>query len=188
MTARAVRGDVAVILTRQHAEIRAAFRSAFVPGRGRREAFGRLARLLAIHEAAEEAHVHPALRRAPAGGKVVTSARRQEEKQAKELLAGLWKIGPDGDGYVRVLRALRRAVLSHAAREEREEFPALRDLSAGRRRVLGLEVRLARVLAPTRPHPRLNGEVANKLAMPVFGPIDRCRDAGRRLAGWTASG
>jgi hemerythrin superfamily protein len=176
------------MLTRQHAEIRTAFRAAFKLGQGRSEAFGRLARLLAIHEAAEEAHVHPALRRAPAAGKAVTSARRQEEKQAKELLARLRKIGPYGDGYLRGLRILRRAVLSHAAREEREEFPALRDLSAARRRVLGLEVRLARVFAPTRPHPRINGELANKLAMPVFGPIDRCRDAARRLAGWAARG
>jgi hypothetical protein len=73
-------------------------------------------------------------------------------------------------------------VLAHAAREEREEFPALRKLSGGRRRLLGLEVRLAQAVAPTRPHPRLNSELANKVAMPVLGPVDRCRDIVRDLA------
>ena len=46
--------------------------------------------------------------------------------------------------------------------------------------MLGLEVRLAKELAPTRPHPRVNGELANRLAMPVLGPADRCRDLIRR--------
>lgn len=46
--------------------------------------------------------------------------------------------------------------------------------------MLGLGVKLARELAPTRPHPRVNGELANRLALPVLGPADRCRDLVRR--------
>jgi hypothetical protein len=103
-----------------------------------------------------------------------------EEKQVKELLARLYRMGPARNGYLRGLWSLRRAVLAHAAREEREEFPALDRLGQGRRRMLGLEVRLAKELAPTRPHPRVNGELANRLAMPVLGPADRCRDLIRR--------
>lgn len=64
-------------------------------------------------------------------------------------------------------------MLSHAAREEREEFPVL---GRGRRRLLGLEVKLAKELVPTRPHPRVNGELANRLATPVLDPADRLRD------------
>ena len=56
------------------------------------------------------------------------------------LLARLYRIGPDGTGYRRGLRALRRAVLAHAAREEREEFPALEKLGRTRRRMLVLGV------------------------------------------------
>lgn len=69
----------------------------------------------------------------------------------------------------------------HAAREEREEFPIIEGLGPARRRVLAAEVYMARELAPTRPHPRVNGELGNKLAMPVFGPVDRIRDVAARL-------
>jgi Hemerythrin HHE cation binding domain len=174
--------DVVRVLRRQHADIRRAFRQAARPGPGRGAAFGRLVRLLAVHEAAEEAHVHPAVRRAMPAGPAVTAARRREEEQAKRLLARLSATGPDGSGYVRGLLKLRRLVLSHAAREEREEFPALMTMSGPRRVMLGVEVKLAKLVAPTRPHPAVNGELANKLAMPVFGPADRGRDLLSRIA------
>jgi hypothetical protein len=177
MTSQKRSNDVVDLLTGQHAQIRRAFRRAALPGPTRRRAFYELVRLLAVHEAAEEAHVHPVARHAAAAGKSVTSARRAEEKQAKRLLADLWKIGPHGDGYLRALRALRRAVLNHAAREEREEFPALlRQVSPLRRRLLAFEVRITQAVAPTRPHPAVNNELANKLAAPVLGPLDRGRD------------
>jgi hemerythrin HHE cation binding domain-containing protein len=172
------RTDVTAVLKDQHRQIRRAFARAARPGRGRTQAFHHLVQLLATHEAAEEAHIHPTARRA--GRTAVASARVGEERQAKELLARLYRTGPGGNGYRRGLRALRRAVLAHAAREEREEFPALERLGRNRRRMLGLEVRLAKELAPTRPHPRVNGELANRLAMPVLGPADRCRDLVRR--------
>lgn len=171
--------DVTTVLRDQHAEIRRAFRQAALPGPGRPEAFRRLVRILAVHEAAEEAHVHPTTRRL---GRVATAAARVgEEEHAKYLLARLSEIGPHGAGYLRGLWALRKEVLAHSAREEREEFPALDRLGEARRQMLGIEVWLARVLAPTRPHPKVNGELANKLAMPVFGPADRVKDAVQRL-------
>jgi hypothetical protein len=177
MTRHKRSNDVVDLLTGQHAQIRRAFRRAALPGRARRSAFYQLVRLLAVHEAAEEAHVHPVARHAAAAGKEVTSARRAEERQAKKLLTDLWKIGPDGDGYLRALRSLRRAVLAHVAHEEREEFPALlRHVSPLRRQMLGLEVRITQAVAPTRPHPAVSNELANKLAAPVFGPLDRGRD------------
>jgi len=43
-----------------------------------------------------------------------------------------------------------------------------------------VQVKLAKELAPTRPHPRVNGELANRLALLVLGPADRCRDLVRR--------
>jgi hypothetical protein len=112
----------------------------------------------------------------------VAAARRAKEKKAKQLLASLQKAGPHASGYLPALRTLRRAVLAHAAREEGDELPALRILSGSRRRLLDLEVRLAQAVAPTRPHPRLNSELENKLALPVPGPADRLRDIVRDLA------
>jgi len=175
--------DVTRVLEAQHAEIRRAFRRAALPGGRRPGAFRELVRMLAVHEAAEEAHVHPAAARASGKGRAAARARLGEEAQAKQLLADLWEAGPRSAGYLHTLRALRRAVLMHAAREEREEFPALGALSPARRRMLGLEVKLARELAPTRPHPGINTSMANRLAMSVLGPADRARDLLQRWRG-----
>jgi hypothetical protein len=174
--------DVTTVLREQHKEIKRAFIRAARPGRGRNQAFNQLVQLLSTHEAAEQAHIPPTTRRA--GRRAVAAARLDEEEHAKRLLARLHQIGPRGGGYLGCLWALRREVVAHAAREEREEFPALAALGPLRRRMLGLEVKLAKELAPTRPHPRVNGELANRLAMPVLGPADRVRDlVGRRRGG-----
>lgn len=176
------RSDVVDVLLRQHREIRRGFRAAALPGPARGKAFHRLVRLLAIHEAAEEAHVHPKARRALPAGRLLTAERRAEERDAKKLLRKLWRIGPYGEEYLPTLRALRRAVLAHAGREEREEFRALRArVSRPRLWLLGLEVKATQAVAPTRPHRLVNNELANKLAAPVFGPMDRSRDLARRL-------
>lgn len=179
--ARTLGGEDAVdVLTRQHRQIRLGFLQAALPGPPRRRNFDRLMRLLALHEAAEEAHVHPVARRALRHGRELAARRRTEEKEAKQLLAALWRTGPDGPGYLRRLNEVRRAVTRHAAREEREEFAALREaVSPARLRMLGAEVKLTQAYAPTRPHRWVNNEAANKLAAPFLGPLDRARDAVR---------
>lgn len=166
--------DVTIVLRDQHAGIRRAFVRAARPGPGRPGEFRRLVRMLAQHEAAEEAHVHPVVRHAGRTG--AAAARVAEEARAKRLLASLWEKGPRDRGYLARLGLLAWHVTRHAAREEREEFPVLRGLGPVRRWTLAAEIYLARELAPTRPHPRVNGELANKAAMPVLGPADRLRD------------
>lgn len=173
--------DVTTVLREQHAGIRRALIRAALPGPGRAGEFRRLVRMLAEHEAAEEAHVHPAVRRA--GRRRVAAARVGEEERAKRLLTRVWKAGPHGWTYLPLLAMLGWEVLRHAAREEREEFPVLEALGPAKRRVLAAEVYLARELAPTRPHPGINGELGNKLAMPVLGPADRIRDVAAQWRG-----
>jgi hypothetical protein len=176
--------DAVEVLERQHREIKRSFWKAAMPGPGRRANFERLVRLLAVHEAGEEAHVHPSARRALQSGSRLAAKRRREEKDAKAMLVALARSGPEARGYLRRLFALRRAVVRHAAREEREEFPGLRASLSGRRlRLLGAEMKLTQVYAPTRPHRWVNNEPANKLAAPLLGPWDRLRDAlGSRFA------
>jgi hypothetical protein len=171
--------DVTTVLGEQHAGIRRAIVRAALPGRGRAREFRHLVRILAEHEAAEQSHVHPTVRRA--GRQGVATARAGEEEHAKRLLVRLCRIGPHGRGYLPMLALLGWQVVRHAAREEREEFPVLDGLGPARRRVLAAEISLARELAPTRPHPRVNGELGNKLTMPVLGPADRIRDFSARL-------
>jgi hypothetical protein len=171
--------DVTTVLRDQHSGIRRALVRAALPGSGRAREFRRLVRMLAQHEAAEEAHVHPAVRNA--GHRSISAARVSEEARAKQLLTRMWEAGPHGRGYLARLGLLGWHVLRHAASEERDEFPVLRGLGPVRKWTLAAEIYLARELAPTRPHPRVNGELANKLAMPVFGPADRFRDLATRL-------
>ncbi|MER6524038.1 hemerythrin domain-containing protein [Streptomyces sp. NPDC001508] len=177
--ARAMGAESVVdVLTRQHRQIKLGFLQAALPGPWRRQNFERLMRLLAVHEAAEEAHVHPVARRALRHGRELAARRRDEEREAKQLLIALWHTGPDGVGYLRRLNEVRRAVSRHAAREEREEFRALRKaLSPSRLSMLGAEVKLTQAYAPTRPHRWVNNEATNKLAAPVLGPVDRALDA-----------
>ncbi|WP_250847535.1 hemerythrin domain-containing protein [Streptomyces hygroscopicus] len=176
---RALGGENVVdLLIRQHRQIRLGFLRAALPGPWRRRNVDRLMRLLAVHEAAEEAHVHPVARRVLRHGRELAARRRAEEKHAKELLIALWRTGPDGAGYLRRLNEARRAVSRHAAREEREELRALgKAVSPLRLRMLGAEVKLAQAYAPTRPHRWVNNEATNKLATPVLGPLDRAFDA-----------
>ena len=174
--------DAIDILTRQHAQIRRGFYKAALPGPMGRTAFDQLMRLLAVHEAAEAAHIHPMARRVLKAGRILAARRREEEKQAKKLLVALRRTGPGGKGYLRQLNAVRRTVLAHAAREEREEFAALRKaIAAPRLRLLGAEVKVTQALAPTRPHRWVNNEATNKMAAPFLGPLDRGLDRARQL-------
>lgn len=180
--------------TSQHRQIKIGFLRAALSGPWRRRNFDRLMRLLAVHEAAEEAHVHPVARRALQHGRELAARRRAEEKQAKELLIALWRTGPDGAGYLRRLNEVRRAITQHAAHEEREEFQALRKaVGLPRLRMLGAEVKLTQAYAPTRPHRWVDNEAANKLAAPILRPAPRspgtwrpCRSP-RRASAWSAT-
>lgn len=176
--------DVVDLLVDQHREIRRGFARVARGGPERGRDWRQLRRLLAVHEAAEEAHVHPVARKAIPGGRRVIAQRLAEEKAAKRLLRQLDRVGPASPKFDPLFGTFRTAVLGHARREEREEFRALRHVvSAPRRRSLTLEAKLTQAMAPTRPHPRVNSQLANKLASPVAGPLDRMRDVVSRVLG-----
>ncbi|WP_018656087.1 hemerythrin domain-containing protein [Actinomadura flavalba] len=171
--------DVIDLLTRRHAEIQDAFTDVqSSTGGDRQRAFDRLRRLLAVHETAEEEVVHPYARRVADDGKATVDARLAEERSAKEILAALDALGPDGPGFMERLHELRAAVTEHARHEEDEEFPRLRAATTPEeRRALAAAVRAAEATAPTRPHPGVESGVANLVAGPVASVIDRTKDA-----------
>lgn len=172
--------DVVKLLHSQHGQIKRGFLAALLPGPGRQRRFDRLRELLAVHEAAEEAHVHPVARKVGGEGARLIRARLDEERAAKKLLRDLERSGTHEPGYSTKLLRLATAVVRHARHEEREEFPLLRrGVTTARRRMLGTESLLTQLLAPTRPHPRVNTQLANKMVAPVLGPVDRGRDLAR---------
>ncbi|GAA1574432.1 hemerythrin domain-containing protein [Kribbella sancticallisti] len=177
MATNTVDEDVVDLLLRQHGEIRSLFVTLEVAtGNLRRDTFRDLVRLLAIHETAEEEVVHPAARSA-AGGHEVVEARLAEERSAKEILAELDKLGPDDEGFTARLSQLRDEVEAHARHEEQEEFPRLREQYDDRKlRTMAKAVRAAEAIAPTHPHPGVEGTAENLLLGPPTAIMDRARD------------
>jgi hemerythrin superfamily protein len=181
--------DVLALLGRQHKLIGALFNKVeMTQGQQRRTAFERLVRVLAVHETIEEEIVHPALRQAADGAGTVETLL-EEEREGKELLAELDRVGPDADGFDARLRELHHIVLRHAAHEEREEFPVLRaTLTPARLRSMGVSARSAELVAPTHPHPGVEGAAANVLGGPFVAIADRVRDAVRKATQGSTTG
>jgi hypothetical protein len=170
--------DVVDLLLAQHARIEELFLLvAGSTGETRRDAFDDLARLLAVHETAEEEIVHPLASDHIDGGEALVEDRLAEERQAKEMLAELVEADPDDDGFDTALLLLREAVLTHARYEERLEFTRLRAaLPPAQLRMLAGALRAAEAVAPTRPHPGTESAMANlALGLPL-ALIDRVRD------------
>jgi hemerythrin superfamily protein len=169
--------DVIELLLRQHLEIRGLFTDLeSATGDERRDTFRDLVRLLAVHETAEEEIVHPAARSGENGSAIV-DARLSEERDAKEMLSELDKLGPDGEGFDTLLRKLRDSVLAHARHEEGEEFPRLRAMyDPEQLHTMAKAARVAEATAPTRPHPGVETAAENLLAGPPAAIMDRARD------------
>ncbi|MGJ6967384.1 hemerythrin domain-containing protein [Streptosporangium sp. G11] len=175
--------DVVDLLVRQHAMIRDLFDEVeeSPAGAQRAEAFQRLVRMLAVHETAEEEVLHPYARLKIQDGNEVVDERLAEEKEAKQLLVDLEKLGPGHPGFSARLQMLRAAVLAHARAEERYEFAQLRArTSVAERRAMAAGVKAAEALAPTHPHPGTESVVMNLLFGPPLAIVDRTRDVIRQ--------
>lgn len=170
--------DVVDLLVHQHSQIRDLFDEVeSTLGAERRDAFGRLVRLLAVHETAEEEIIHPLARRVLPGGAEIIEDRLAEERAAKEQLARLERMNPDSPQFLTQLDKLRIAVLTHARAEERYEFHRIRArLGEAQLRGLATAVKLAEAIAPTHPHPRVESATMNVLAGPAAALSDRIRD------------
>ena len=117
--------DVISFLKAQHLQIRRLFEEVIeADGHARGEAFNQLRRLLAAHEAAEEAVVHP-VAGTIAGGTAEVKARIAEENEAKQAIAELSRLNVLSGQFDADIRKLRKSVLAHAKLEETEEFDQL---------------------------------------------------------------
>ncbi|MGA5150020.1 hemerythrin domain-containing protein [Streptomyces griseoincarnatus] len=177
--------DVVALLMRQHGDIRNLFDEVeATSGEERRDAFRRLVRLLAVHETAEEEVVHPFVRRSVAGGQQIVEDRLEEEREAKEMLAVLDEMDPDGPEFLPKLIELRRDVQMHARAEERYEFIHIRrstdvtDIAA-----MAKAIKAAEAMAPTRPHPGVESGAKNMALGPVAALMDRAKDTVRKAMG-----
>jgi hemerythrin superfamily protein len=126
--------------------------------------------------------IYPALRRLGPEGERAAEARKAEEDEAKSLLSDLEKIGMDGEGFDAQLETVRLAVLDHAAAEEREVFPLLRQsMDADTLRSMRNALEAAEAMAPAHPHPHgPESAIGNLIVGPFVAVVDKVRDALRR--------
>jgi hemerythrin superfamily protein len=116
--------DVVDLLTDQHRQIARLFQRVLQSeSDDRHAAFGELARLIAVHEIVEQAVVHPLSRRLEQDEHQADHLL-DEERRISDVLEDAIRAGADGDAGE--IGALRDMVLSHARREERDEFPVVR--------------------------------------------------------------
>jgi hypothetical protein len=117
--------DVVDRLTEQHDRIEHQFRHTLrVTGDARHTAFGRLARLIAVHETVEEEVVHPLTRRCDPDGHLADHLL-DDEHQISDALADAVRADAAGE-QAETVRALRDMMRAHARQEEHDEFPRLR--------------------------------------------------------------
>jgi phosphoglycolate phosphatase-like HAD superfamily hydrolase len=108
----------------------------------------------------------------------VVGARPAEEHEAKVALAELEKLDVDSEEFTRQLSELRDAVIAHAEHEEKEEFSRLQqELTARELQLMARATGIAEAIAPTRPHPGVESQLANLMVGPFAAMLDRARDA-----------
>ncbi|MDI6413509.1 hemerythrin domain-containing protein [Streptomyces albus] len=174
--------DVVALLMAQHGQIRNLFDEVeSTSGDARRDAFGRLVRMLAVHETAEEEVVHPFAKRTAEGGESIVAERLEEERKAKETLASLEEMDPDDEKFLPALRALRGDVMEHARAEERYEFAQLRRRAEpSQLAAMAKSLKAAEATAPTHPHPGVESGAKNVALGPFAAIKDRVKDALRK--------
>lgn len=130
--------ELAGRVTAQHGMIRSGFHAAKEgPDDERQAATRRLLQLLAMHEAAEQLTVHPALAHAGGGPVGVGDDRASEEQQAVQLIERLQLLDYGSYEYNMQFALLEEAVSYHATAEENSELPLFEDLDATERVTIG---------------------------------------------------
>jgi hemerythrin superfamily protein len=172
--------DVLDLLTEQHRVVRDLMSTiATGPSSERAEPFEMLARLLAVHETAEEEVVHPRIRRIGDTASDLVQTRLDEESASKKVLADLEKMDPTSSEFELAFLSFQQDVEFHAENEESTIFPLLMaDADVEERTRLGSMFVAAEVFAPTHAHRMApDSALGNMLVGPPIAVFDRVRDA-----------
>jgi hemerythrin superfamily protein len=138
--------DVIDLLLEQHEQVRQQFILVMgATGQQRVELFAQLVEMLTRHEKTEQGIVHPALATADASaGQAVVDDVMDEEREADRAIEELTSMDAGTPEFDAKLADFHSAVLAHAAHEEEQEFPRIRDLVPAERLVaMAGEVRVA---------------------------------------------
>jgi hemerythrin-like domain-containing protein len=131
------------------------------------------------HEAIEEQFFWPAVRKALDDGDTLADKAVEQEQEGKKLLAQLEHGEPGQPEYQQALQAFVQAGREHIAYEQEVVWPKVEAaLSREQLERLGGQLKQAKKIAPTRPHPETPPMplVLKTLGM-VTATIDHVRDA-----------
>ncbi|MBE7188916.1 hemerythrin domain-containing protein, partial [Jatrophihabitans endophyticus] len=131
------------------------------------------------HSVAEEMFVYPAMRRYLPDGDAVVQQDIDEHQQLEQTLKRLERADVNDPQFAALVGEVRDELRAHAADEETEQFPLLRaHLPVDTLADLGRKVETAKLVAPTRPHPKSpHAELFHKAFGPGVGFVDKLRDA-----------
>jgi hemerythrin superfamily protein len=122
----------------------------------KREVVARIVEELSVHAAIEEQVLYPAIRAEVPSTETMTLEALEEHHIVKWTLSELDGMDPHDERFDAKVTVLIESVRHHVEEEEGDLFPKVRDgLSRKRLDQLGDELRQAKKVAPTRPHPRL---------------------------------
>ena len=173
-------GDVIEELTTDHREVEELFdQIRQAPSAGERKGLtDQLTIELVRHSVAEEMYLHPAVREHLPGGDALADREVADHAEVEKLLKALEARTADNQEWDRLISRLRTEVTSHVRDEETNLFAQLRNTcSPSVLDDLGEKIRMAKKVAPTRPHPSApSTPPGNKLLAPGTGLVDRVRD------------
>jgi hemerythrin superfamily protein len=121
---------VTAVIGPQHERVKALLAAVGQQTGGKRAtAFYQLRLLLALHETAEEQVIHPQVQRLLEFRERAFLDRIAEEQTAAQAIRALEGLDVDSDQFNASFGPLAASVTEHAAAEESDEWPALRQIS-----------------------------------------------------------
>jgi hemerythrin superfamily protein len=139
---------------------------------------------LSRHAAVEEQFLYPTIRTALPEGRDLEREAVDEHQQIKDTLHALRRLDPTSAEFDDRVKALVETVRHHVGEEEGDLLPRLAaSVGEGRLRSIGIAMRTAKHVAPTRPHRHSPNRPPGNL---VVGPLAGILDRGRDLAGGVA--
>ncbi|MDX3075459.1 hemerythrin domain-containing protein [Streptomyces sp. NPDC088354] len=174
-------GNVIAELTADHREVEEYFaRLGALPAgdKKRRDVLDDVTIELVRHSVAEEMYLYPAVREHVPGGGQLADKEIQDHAEVEQVLKDLESVDVDDAQFDVLVQKLITDVTEHLREEERLLFPSLAQACSPEQLMeLGDQVRRAKKVAPTRPHPSApDTPPANKLLAPGTGLVDRARD------------
>jgi hemerythrin superfamily protein len=127
--------DVIEMVLAQHVDVGTRL-SAVLSKKGtdRAEEFESLASFLPLHEAAEQAVIYPALQALGAEGTRIVEARTKEESAASAVIAELKDLDTGSAKFESMFTEFSAKVHEHAASEEAEVLPLLKESTTAEQR------------------------------------------------------